>query len=424
MTYAFDSPSEIMSMPCPECGGTYQMVRSMLTRNGVFEVVVYTSMHDHGSPSLTFDVIFGTWGTDGHTDHVTLGAELTWPQGASEPAGEYTNAAEPFADSPVWGHRVSAAEAPNHPLRHDLWEVVEFILDHEDEVARHIYGQHVGTRSPSAAEPAPVTGSEPAEPAPDPRKVTDPQEATDPRKVTDPSEPSVEAATSSLFEMEALETPESVSDEPDDEPDPGAAEPDLDWSDDWEVNPPSLSEEESDAHAAAHAAAVGDGDSPAVEGVAVTGETPLPMVSAGGIVAAEGTPAAGSPVELDFGDDVDLSDNPDDPVHIPNEIGQPSYLELGVPDAISAIAFYSELLDWNYQGNEVLTNTLRIGIHGEDASAHFEPFFDVADLETALVRLISLGGTQLAPVQDSGTFGLWVQCMDNQGVRFALRQRD
>lgn len=80
------------------------------------------------------------------------------------------------------------------------------------------------------------------------------------------------------------------------------------------------------------------------------------------------------------------------------------------------------MLNWTYENNQVDTGTLPIGIHGGDRSAHFEPFFDVDDLETSLTRVIMLGGQQLAPVQDSGTFGLWVQCTDNQGVRFALRQ--
>ena len=64
--------------------------------------------------------------------------------------------------------------------------------------------------------------------------------------------------------------------------------------------------------------------------------------------------------------------------------GEPTYLELGVPDPARALAFYRSVLGW--------------------------------ELDPAA------GGEVLGPVSDSGGFGRWAECRDDQGVRFGLRQ--
>jgi uncharacterized protein len=106
--------------------------------------------------------------------------------------------------------------------------------------------------------------------------------------------------------------------------------------------------------------------------------------------------------------------------------GEPSYLELGVPDAEAARAFFCALLDWQSTpvgtGASVSTSTLDIGIHGSDANAHFEVFFAVAELEASMARLAELGGHTVGEIQHSAGFGRWVECRDPQGVRFGLRE--
>jgi hypothetical protein len=108
------------------------------------------------------------------------------------------------------------------------------------------------------------------------------------------------------------------------------------------------------------------------------------------------------------------------------EPSYPSYIELGVPDTAKAIAFYGALLDWQPTpepgGGSVDTSTLGIGIHGGDDAAHFEVFFAVPDLPTALTRLVDLGGAAVSEVTTSEGFGRWVECRDDQGVRFGLRE--
>jgi predicted enzyme related to lactoylglutathione lyase len=105
----------------------------------------------------------------------------------------------------------------------------------------------------------------------------------------------------------------------------------------------------------------------------------------------------------------------------------PQHLELGAPDAAAAIAFYSALFGWETRqmngGGWVDAGSASIGIHGGDDGAHFEPFFTVTDLDASAARLVELGGALTSEVNDSGEFGRWVECRDDQGVRFGLRQK-
>ena len=106
--------------------------------------------------------------------------------------------------------------------------------------------------------------------------------------------------------------------------------------------------------------------------------------------------------------------------------GEPSYLELGVPDPDAARSFYGPLLGWQPTTpagpGSVDTPTLGIGIHGGDPSAIFEVFFAVDDLDSSLAQVVALGGATDGVVHDSPGFGRWAECDDNQGVRFGLRQ--
>lgn len=103
--------------------------------------------------------------------------------------------------------------------------------------------------------------------------------------------------------------------------------------------------------------------------------------------------------------------------------GAPSYVELGVPDVPRALTFYAAVLGWpaDPAGGEIVTPTLRIGVHGGDPGAHFEVFFRVPDLDGALAAVGTAGGTA-GEAHDSPGFGRWAECTDDQGVRFGLRQ--
>jgi uncharacterized protein len=103
--------------------------------------------------------------------------------------------------------------------------------------------------------------------------------------------------------------------------------------------------------------------------------------------------------------------------------GEPSYIELGVRDEQAAKSFYGRLFGWEPEGpGQVNTATLSIGIHGGDDTSHFEVFFAVDDLESSIEQVGALGGRIVSDVQESPGFGHWVECADDQGVRFGMRQ--
>jgi predicted enzyme related to lactoylglutathione lyase len=108
--------------------------------------------------------------------------------------------------------------------------------------------------------------------------------------------------------------------------------------------------------------------------------------------------------------------------------GQPTYIELGVPDADLARAFYGSLLGWRPSGSDgpgnVETPTLDVGLHSDDPASELLVFFAVNDLDASLEQLSQLGGTQHGDVHADPEFGRFAVCSDNQGVRFALHQRD
>jgi uncharacterized protein len=107
--------------------------------------------------------------------------------------------------------------------------------------------------------------------------------------------------------------------------------------------------------------------------------------------------------------------------------GSPSYVELCVRDADAARRFYGALLGWQPSGargpGSVETASLGIGIHDGDESSIFEVFFSVENLEESLRLLDELGGRRISEINDGGPFGRWIECGDDQGVRFGLRER-
>jgi uncharacterized protein len=109
------------------------------------------------------------------------------------------------------------------------------------------------------------------------------------------------------------------------------------------------------------------------------------------------------------------------------EHGAPSYIELCVEDADKARHFYGSLLGWSVSSDagpgQADTGGLGVGIHDRDPSALLEVFFAVRNLHASIERLAELGGKTVSEVHaENAAFGTWVECQDDQGVRFGLRQ--
>jgi predicted enzyme related to lactoylglutathione lyase len=113
--------------------------------------------------------------------------------------------------------------------------------------------------------------------------------------------------------------------------------------------------------------------------------------------------------------------------------GELSFFELGVEDVERGRKFYEGLFGWSFepgpsgQGFAIGTPTIPGGIHGGDPGAGPYLFFRVADLDEAVDRVRSLGGTiEETDVDGSDEsieqFGRFKLCRDDQGSPFGLHQ--
>ncbi|TDP91147.1 VOC family protein [Labedaea rhizosphaerae] len=107
--------------------------------------------------------------------------------------------------------------------------------------------------------------------------------------------------------------------------------------------------------------------------------------------------------------------------------GDVGYLTMVTPDAAMAREFYGAVLGWHFvpgrdenhwhiPGMQPMT-----GLSGDpDALPGARPFFRVSNMDTALAAVRAAGG-QAGPAQRQD-YGLLAECVDNQGVPFALMQ--
>ncbi|MBA0045669.1 VOC family protein [Mycobacterium sp. NPDC050853] len=108
--------------------------------------------------------------------------------------------------------------------------------------------------------------------------------------------------------------------------------------------------------------------------------------------------------------------------------GEPTYFEIGVPDAVRAQKFYLELFGWKPHamgatGQAWLeTGGVRGGLHNDDEDRRIDVFFGVPDIQAAVLSVRKLGGEAEDPGPEEPDFGRFAFCRDDQGVRFGLHQ--
>lgn len=108
--------------------------------------------------------------------------------------------------------------------------------------------------------------------------------------------------------------------------------------------------------------------------------------------------------------------------------GEPSFFEIGVPDAKRAKAFYGSLFGWKHHttsGDQAWIETpspIRGGVHDGDDDRHIDIFFAVPDIDAAVKTVRELGGEAEEPGKEEPGFGRFAFCKDDQGVRFGLHQ--
>jgi predicted enzyme related to lactoylglutathione lyase len=106
--------------------------------------------------------------------------------------------------------------------------------------------------------------------------------------------------------------------------------------------------------------------------------------------------------------------------------GDLGYASLWVPDIERAAAFFSTVLGWRYgpgsspDGRQIEGLNLHHGLWGGEPHATLFQCFAVDDVDAAIGRVRSAGGTAAAPTVEP--YGRISECVDDQGVRFAVYQ--
>ena len=106
--------------------------------------------------------------------------------------------------------------------------------------------------------------------------------------------------------------------------------------------------------------------------------------------------------------------------------GDVGYASLWVPDVDRAAAFFSAVLGWRYgpgsgpQGRQVEGAVPPHGLWGGQERSTLFLCFAVEDVASAVERVRDAGGRAQEPAQ--APYGLGADCVDDQGVPFALFQ--
>ena len=106
--------------------------------------------------------------------------------------------------------------------------------------------------------------------------------------------------------------------------------------------------------------------------------------------------------------------------------GQPTHIEIGVPDTARAQRFYGELLGWSFDGTEkgamVETGGISAGLHRDERGPELLVFYSVDDIDEAARRIVELGG-EVDEAGEEGESGRWLySCRDDQGITFGLHE--
>lgn len=127
---------------CDCCGGASRRTWCMVTRDGAPYAVFFASCYDHGGERESWiDVVFGTWGQGTeYDDHLTFGCRFGPVQGSDLSAATAVDAASVAPDSPLFGRKLSRAEALAHPRVREFWDVVDFVVGADPLVHPHHYG--------------------------------------------------------------------------------------------------------------------------------------------------------------------------------------------------------------------------------------------------------------------------------------------
>lgn len=140
-----DGESTADPSTCLDCGADYLLIKSFVLDGSGPYAIAFSALHWHGEPEAWIDVIFGAFEGDVEDDdRTTFGCRVGRVEGSDEPAATAVQAAVPYSNGPVFGHKLSRDEALAHDRVADFWRVVDFLLEHEPAVEHHVHGHQAG----------------------------------------------------------------------------------------------------------------------------------------------------------------------------------------------------------------------------------------------------------------------------------------
>lgn len=121
------------------------MVDYFIMKDGWAHAIAKSNLHHHdGEPETWIDVIFGSFSEEASKDsRLTFGCRLGQFGEAGTPAASLVDAAAPYGDSPVWGHKLSREEALTHELLPELWDLIDWLMLEEPIIHHHMYGHAI-----------------------------------------------------------------------------------------------------------------------------------------------------------------------------------------------------------------------------------------------------------------------------------------
>ena len=140
MTLGLDGAPDIREQECSCCGTTFVVVDHFILMNGRTHAIAKSALHHHGEEHEAWiDVIFGPFGDEATVERVSFGCRVGPTAGAGEPAATVVDAAQPYPDSPLWGHKLSREEALQQDSLAQFWGVVDWLLSTDPTVHGHVY---------------------------------------------------------------------------------------------------------------------------------------------------------------------------------------------------------------------------------------------------------------------------------------------
>ncbi len=140
-----EASREVREFVCECCGSDSRRTWATVNDRGTPAAVYYASCyHHHGIHEVWLDAIFGTWGSNDFSDHLTFGCRIGPVQGSPGPAATLVDAAAAGGDSPIYGQKLTRAAGLVHPRLPDFWKLVDHVLEYDGMVSHHLYGPQPG----------------------------------------------------------------------------------------------------------------------------------------------------------------------------------------------------------------------------------------------------------------------------------------